>query len=73
MTVKTYCANDEGGRTGLQVLAQLRANQIRDRLEEKGIEPDRIRVELACGPGGTAPPGPDKATLESPRAVLVRN
>jgi class 3 adenylate cyclase len=74
VTVKTYCADDEGGRAGLQVLAQLRANQIRDTLEAQGIEPGRIRVELACGPGGAALGSADKATpAQPPRALLIRN
>jgi outer membrane protein OmpA-like peptidoglycan-associated protein len=74
VTVKTFCANDEGVRTGLQVLAQLRGNQIRDVLQMRGIDAGRIRVELPCGSGDAAPAGLDQASAaETPLAVLIRN
>jgi outer membrane protein OmpA-like peptidoglycan-associated protein len=74
VTVRTFCANDEGTRTGLQVLTQLRANQIRDALQIRGVDPGRIRVEIACGSGDAALPGFDKANeAKTAHALLIRN
>jgi class 3 adenylate cyclase len=73
VTVRTYCANDEGGRAGLQVLAQLRANQIRDALEAQGIDARRIRLELGCGPSDALPGSQKTTSAQTPRALLIRN
>jgi class 3 adenylate cyclase/outer membrane protein OmpA-like peptidoglycan-associated protein len=74
VTVKTYCADDEGTRAGLQVLTQLRANQIRDTLEAQGVASGRIRLELACGAGSAALPTADQAKSgQTPHALLIRN
>jgi outer membrane protein OmpA-like peptidoglycan-associated protein len=74
VTVRTFCANDEGARTGLQVLAQLRANQIRDVLQIRRVDPGRIRIERACGSRDAAPAGLDQASAaETPHVLLIRN
>ena len=73
VTVRAYCSDDEGARLGPQVLAQLRANQVRDALETRGIAGDRIKLENACRPGGPNPSGADEATqAQNRRAVLIR-
>ena len=73
VTVRTYCSDDEGARLGPQVLAQLRANQVRDALETRGIAGDRIKLENACRPGGPNASGADEATqAQNRRAVLIR-
>jgi class 3 adenylate cyclase len=74
VTVKAYCADDEGAREGPQVLAQLRANQIRDALKARGIAGDRIKLENACRAGAPKSAGADEATqAQNRRAVLIRN
>jgi class 3 adenylate cyclase len=74
ITVEAYCSDDEGAREGPKVLAELRANQVRDALEARGIAAGRIKVENACHSGRTMTPLPDEATAaQSRRAVLIRN
>ena len=74
ITVEAYCSDDEGAREGPKVLAELRANQVRDALEARGIGASRIKVENACHSGRTMTPLPDEATAaQSRRAVLIRN
>jgi class 3 adenylate cyclase len=74
VTVRAYCSDDEGAREGPQVLAQLRANQIRDALKARGITGDRVKVESACRPGGLNSSGAgDAAQAQNRRAVLIRN
>ena len=74
ITVDAYCSDDEGAREGPKVLAELRANQVRDALEARGIAAGRIKVENACHSGRTMTPLPDEATAaQSRRAVLIRN
>jgi class 3 adenylate cyclase/outer membrane protein OmpA-like peptidoglycan-associated protein len=74
VTVRAYCSDDEGAREGPQVLAQLRANQVRDALKARGISGDRIKIDNACRPGDAALSGADEATqAQNRRAVLVRN
>ena len=48
VTVRVYCSPDEGARAGPKVLAELRANQLRDALKARGIAGDRIKIESAC-------------------------
>ena len=74
VTVRAYCSHDEGAREGPQVLAQLRANQIRDALKAAGIAGDRIRIENACRPGGQkSAAADDAAQARKRRVVLIRN
>jgi peptidoglycan-associated lipoprotein len=74
VTVRAYCSDDEGAREGPQVLAQLRANQIRDALEARGITGDRIKLENACRPGSPTSSAANEATqAQNRRAVLIRN
>jgi class 3 adenylate cyclase len=74
ITVQAYCSDDEGAREGPKVLAELRANQVRDALEARGIAAGRIKVENACHSRKTMTPLPDEATAaQSRRAVLIRN
>ena len=74
ITVEAYCSDDEGAREGPKVLAELRANQVRDALQSRGIAAGRIKIENACHTGRTMTPLPDEATAaQSRRAVLIRN
>jgi class 3 adenylate cyclase len=74
ITVEAYCSDDEGAREGPKVLAELRANQVRDALQARGIAAGRIKVENGCHTGRTMTPLPDEATAaQSRRAVLIRN
>ncbi|MGA8548809.1 MAG: adenylate/guanylate cyclase domain-containing protein [Stellaceae bacterium] len=74
VTVRAYCSHDEGAREGPQVLAQLRANQIRDALKAAGIAGDRIRIENACRPGGQKSAAADNAAqARKRRVVLIQN
>jgi class 3 adenylate cyclase len=74
VTVETFCSGDEGARADPQVLAQLRANQIRDALEAHGIKGGRIKLANSCQPGNTASSGADAAAqAQNRRAVLIRN
>lgn len=44
VTIEGHSSEDEGAREGRSVLAQLRANQVRNALRERGIADNRIRI-----------------------------
>ncbi len=73
VTIKAYCSQDEGAREGPAVLAQLRANQIRDALRARGVAGDRVKAENACRTGSAAMPAGAAAEAQNRRAVLIRN
>ena len=73
VTIKTYCSQDEGAREGLETLAALRANQIRDALSARGIAGDRITAEKGCRAESPDEPSGEAAEAQNPRAVLLRN
>ncbi len=74
ITVEAYCSDDEGAREGPKVIAELRANQVRDALETSGIAARRIKIENACHPGRATANAADEATAaQNRRAVLIRN
>ena len=74
VTVKTYCSGDEAARADPQVLAQLRANQIRDALAARGIKPNRIRLDSTCSADRSTSAGAGQGVQPQQRtAVLIRN
>jgi class 3 adenylate cyclase len=74
LTVRAYCSAEEGKRQGPEVLAELRANQIRDALEQAGVAGGRIKTENACrlGSPNTAGAG-ETSEQQNRRVVLIRN
>ncbi len=73
VTVKAFCAEDEGLREGPRNLAQLRANQLRDALKARGVAGDRIRTENACPYEKAATATGRAAVPQRPRAVVERD
>jgi class 3 adenylate cyclase len=74
MTLRAYCSAGEGEREGPKVLAELRANQIRDALKQAGVAGGRIKVENACRPGSpNAAGGAETSGQQNRRVVLIRN
>jgi outer membrane protein OmpA-like peptidoglycan-associated protein len=51
VVIAASCARDEGGRAGAWVLAQLRANRVRDALKGHGVAADRMSTQNACKAG----------------------
>jgi class 3 adenylate cyclase len=71
--VEGYSSDDEGVREGRAVLAQLRANQVRDALKERGVEGARIHT---ASHGATRPASAgtgESARAESRRALVIRD
>jgi class 3 adenylate cyclase/outer membrane protein OmpA-like peptidoglycan-associated protein len=56
VVILASCAREEGGREGAWVLAQLRANRVRDALERLGVAGGRMTTENGCKAGGAANP-----------------
>jgi class 3 adenylate cyclase len=74
VTVRAYCSGDEGAREGPRVLAELRANQVRDALKFRKIAGGRIKIENDCRNGSATPTGADEASqAQNRRVVLLRN
>ena len=61
VTVRAYCSDDEGARLGPQVLAQLRANQVRDALQKHAALPATgSSSRTPAGRAAQTPPEPMK-------------
>jgi outer membrane protein OmpA-like peptidoglycan-associated protein len=72
-TVEGYCSEDEGMREGPVVLAQLRANQLRNALKERGVAGTRIQA-LGYGRLRSAAAGADEVSRpQDRRAVVIRD
>jgi class 3 adenylate cyclase/outer membrane protein OmpA-like peptidoglycan-associated protein len=54
VVIAASCARHEGAREGAWVLAELRANRVRDALRAQGVAGDRMTTANACKAGGTA-------------------
>jgi class 3 adenylate cyclase/outer membrane protein OmpA-like peptidoglycan-associated protein len=54
VVIVASCAQEEGLHEGAWVLAQLRANRVRDALEQLGIAGNRMTTENGCKAGGAA-------------------
>ncbi|MGC1888738.1 MAG: OmpA family protein [Stellaceae bacterium] len=73
VTVEGYCSEDEGSREGPSVLAQLRANQVRNALKERGVAGPRIR-SVSRGEARPATIGGGEIALApNRRAVVIRD
>jgi class 3 adenylate cyclase len=72
VTIEAYCSPDEGAREGGAILAELRANQIRDALKARGVAGGRITAEHGCRAASAPVPAGEAAEVQS-RAVLLRN
>jgi class 3 adenylate cyclase/outer membrane protein OmpA-like peptidoglycan-associated protein len=73
VTIEGHCSADEGAREGPAVLAQLRANQVRNALREHGIADTRTQ---AIGDADTKPMvvGDGEASqAQNRRVVVLRN
>jgi peptidoglycan-associated lipoprotein len=70
VTIEGYSSEGEGAREGPWVLAQLRANQVRNALKERGVADSRIQT---INHGTTKPSvmGDNEADLELNRRVVV--
>jgi outer membrane protein OmpA-like peptidoglycan-associated protein len=56
VVILASCAQEEGRREGAWVLAQLRANRVRDALKQLGVAGGRMTTENGCKAGGAANP-----------------
>jgi class 3 adenylate cyclase/outer membrane protein OmpA-like peptidoglycan-associated protein len=73
VTIEGYSSEDEGAREGPSVLAQLRANQIRNALKERGVADNRMQT-ISYGTTKPAVTGDSEATQAlNRRAVVVLN
>jgi len=73
VTIEGYSSEDEGAREGPSVLAQLRANQIRNALKERGVADSRMQT-ISYGTTKPAVVGDSEATQAlNRRAVVVLN
>jgi outer membrane protein OmpA-like peptidoglycan-associated protein len=73
VTIEGYSSEDEGAREGPSVLAQLRANQIRNALKERGVADNRMQT-ISYGTTKPAVAGDSEATQAlNRRAVVVLN
>jgi len=73
VTIEGHSSKDEGAREGPSVLAQLRANQVRDALKERGV-PDNGIQTISYGQTRPAVAGDSGAAqAQNRRAVVLRN
>jgi class 3 adenylate cyclase/outer membrane protein OmpA-like peptidoglycan-associated protein len=73
VTIEGHCSEDEGAREGPSVLAQLRANQVRNALKERGIADNRIQT-ISYGQSRPAVVGNGEAAqAQNRRAVVLQN
>jgi class 3 adenylate cyclase/outer membrane protein OmpA-like peptidoglycan-associated protein len=73
VTIEGYSSEDEGAREGPSILAQLRANQIRNALKERGVADSRMQT-ISYGTTKPAVVGDSEATQAlNRRAVIVLN
>ena len=73
VTIEGYCSEDEGTREGPEALAQLRANQVRNALKERGIAATRIQTLV---PGRLRSANTSANEVPRPqdrRAVVIRD
>jgi class 3 adenylate cyclase/outer membrane protein OmpA-like peptidoglycan-associated protein len=73
VTVEGYCSDDEGARESPAALTQLRANQVRNALKERGVAGTRIQT-VGYGKLRSATAGAgDVAQAQDRRAVVIRD
>jgi len=73
VTIEGYCSEDEGLRMRPSDLAQLRANQVRNALKERGVAGTRIRT-VGYGKPTSAIAGADETPQpQNRRAVVIRD
>jgi class 3 adenylate cyclase/outer membrane protein OmpA-like peptidoglycan-associated protein len=70
VTIEGHCSEDEGAREGPSILAQLRANQVRNAFKARGVAESRIRT---VNYGNTRPAvfGDSETAHEQNRRVVV--
>jgi len=73
VTIEGHCSKDEGAREGPSVLAQLRANQVRDALKERGVPDNRIQTISYGQTRPTVVGDSTAAQAQNRRAVVLRN
>ena len=73
VTIEGHCSKDEGAREGPAVLAQLRANQVRDALKERGVSDNRIQTISYGQTRPTVVGDSTAAQAQNRRAVVLRN
>jgi outer membrane protein OmpA-like peptidoglycan-associated protein len=71
VTVEGHCSEEEGAREGPSVLAQLRANQVRNALKERGVAGARIHT-IGYGDAKSAINGAEEAAQAQNRRVVVK-
>jgi TIR domain/OmpA family len=73
VAIEAHCGGADEARERRWVLAQLRANRVRDSLEKLGIAADRMRTENDCQPVGAATPANDASAPRDGQVLVVRN
>lgn len=70
VTIEGYCSEDEGLRMRPSDLAQLRANQVRNALKERGVTASRLQT-VSYAKSRTAVVGANQAAQAQNRRVVV--
>lgn len=73
VTVEGYCSEDEGAREGPAALAQLRANQVRNALKERGVAGTRMHTVGYGKPTSTIAGADETPQSQNRRAVVIRD
>jgi class 3 adenylate cyclase/outer membrane protein OmpA-like peptidoglycan-associated protein len=71
VVIAASCAPDEGAREGAWILAQLRANRVRDSLKKLGVAGDRMTTENACKAGATVKLADDVAKARDGQVFVL--
>ena len=69
--IAASCARDEGAREEAWVLAELRANRVRDALKALGVDGARMTTENACKPGGAAKSAEEVSEAQDGRVFVL--
>jgi class 3 adenylate cyclase/outer membrane protein OmpA-like peptidoglycan-associated protein len=73
VTIEGHCSPDEGSREGPAVLAQLRANQVRNALRERGIADSRSQAIGYADAKAAAGSDSEASPAQNRRVILLRN
>jgi TIR domain/OmpA family len=73
VAIEAHCGVAEESRERRWVLAQLRANRVRDSLEQLGVAADRMITKNDCRPAGTTTPASDPSAPRDGQVLILRN
>jgi outer membrane protein OmpA-like peptidoglycan-associated protein len=70
--IAASCARDGGAREDAWVLAELRANRVRDALKALGVAGGRMTTENACKSGGAAKLAEEVSKAQDGRVLVLK-